>query len=277
MHEEKILITVKTYPTLSKKYKELVCTAGIKEDGNWIRIYPLPFRFLKGENKFAKYQWISLLVEKNKRDHRPESFNAVDIGNIDVGERIKTGKLRDWEERKKYVLKNVKYDLAELIKGAHNNDYSLAVFKPKEVLDFSVEETSNDNFFNKKEIIEEQLKQGSLLNGMNADDEDMIKTLMPKIPYKFKYKFRDEQNKISNLMIEDWEVCQLYLSYIQKGFPHDEAFSKVKAKYLDDFYKTKDLHFFLGTTLTFHNKKAPNPYVIVGTFHPPHARQQTLL
>ena len=35
----KVLITVKTYPTLSTKYDELVCTAGFREDGSWIRIY----------------------------------------------------------------------------------------------------------------------------------------------------------------------------------------------------------------------------------------------
>lgn len=29
----KVLIAVKTYPTLSSKYDELVCTAGFREDG----------------------------------------------------------------------------------------------------------------------------------------------------------------------------------------------------------------------------------------------------
>lgn len=43
---ENIFIIAKTYPTRSKKYKELVCTAGIKKDGEWIRIYPVPFRSL---------------------------------------------------------------------------------------------------------------------------------------------------------------------------------------------------------------------------------------
>ena len=41
----KVLITVKTYPTLSTKYEELVCTAGFREDGTWIRIYPVQFHF----------------------------------------------------------------------------------------------------------------------------------------------------------------------------------------------------------------------------------------
>ena len=35
----KVFITVKTYPTLSKSYDELVCTAGILDDGSWIRVY----------------------------------------------------------------------------------------------------------------------------------------------------------------------------------------------------------------------------------------------
>lgn len=42
MAKTKVLICVKTYPTLSEKYDELVCTAGVKEDGSWIRIYPVP-------------------------------------------------------------------------------------------------------------------------------------------------------------------------------------------------------------------------------------------
>ncbi len=42
--KQRILVTVKTYPTLSRKYGETVCTAGIGEDGTWIRIYPVPFR-----------------------------------------------------------------------------------------------------------------------------------------------------------------------------------------------------------------------------------------
>jgi len=41
---KKVLITVKTYPTISGKYDELVCTAGFTKEGEWIRIYPIPFR-----------------------------------------------------------------------------------------------------------------------------------------------------------------------------------------------------------------------------------------
>ena len=49
MEKQRVLITVKTYPTLSRKYGETVCTAGVREDGTWVRIYPVPFRRLNAE------------------------------------------------------------------------------------------------------------------------------------------------------------------------------------------------------------------------------------
>ncbi len=51
----KVLIAVKTYPTLSRKYTELVCTAGFRDDGSWIRIYPSPFRFLATDQRYRKH------------------------------------------------------------------------------------------------------------------------------------------------------------------------------------------------------------------------------
>ena len=74
-----VFITVKTYPTLSRKYDELVCTAGILEDGSWVRIYPVPFRKLSYEEKYKKYQWLSAPLKKSTEDPRPESYKVTDI------------------------------------------------------------------------------------------------------------------------------------------------------------------------------------------------------
>jgi len=64
MERKRIYITVKTYPTLSEKYDELVCTAGISEDGSWVRLYPLPFRKLDNDQKYKKYKWIEADIER---------------------------------------------------------------------------------------------------------------------------------------------------------------------------------------------------------------------
>ena len=68
----KVLITVKTYPTLSAKYDELVCTAGFREDGTWIRIYPVPFRKKAYHEQYKKYDWIEVDLVKNDGDFRPK-------------------------------------------------------------------------------------------------------------------------------------------------------------------------------------------------------------
>ena len=53
---EKVLISVMTYPTLSESYYETVCTAGFREDGSWVRIFPVPHRLMKlqEENTYSK-------------------------------------------------------------------------------------------------------------------------------------------------------------------------------------------------------------------------------
>jgi len=41
--KREILILVKTYPIPSKNYLETVCTAGVTDIGEWIRLYPVSY------------------------------------------------------------------------------------------------------------------------------------------------------------------------------------------------------------------------------------------
>ena len=136
MPKEKILITVKTYPTLSRKHGELVCTAGLRENGTWMRIYPVPYRLLDYEHRYSKFDWIETSFSKNTSDPRPESFRPNDPHSIQKVGEMDTHD--DWRERRDIVLGKAQvYDrLGCLIKAAHANELSLAVFKPTTVLDF---------------------------------------------------------------------------------------------------------------------------------------------
>jgi hypothetical protein len=102
MERKRIYITVKTYPTLSEKYDELVCTAGICEDGSWIRLYPLPFRKLEHEQKYKKWQWIEVDVERRTQDFRPESYKVLNLDNLKIIP-AKSDKA-DWDEFQKKDL-----------------------------------------------------------------------------------------------------------------------------------------------------------------------------
>ncbi len=52
----KVLITVMTYPHPSEGYKELICTAGITENGDWVQLYAIDYRYRPRHQKFRKYQ-----------------------------------------------------------------------------------------------------------------------------------------------------------------------------------------------------------------------------
>ncbi|MCY4304005.1 MAG: hypothetical protein OXC62_04370 [Aestuariivita sp.] len=267
----RILIAVKTYPVLSQRYIELVCTAGFREDGSWIRLYPAPFRFLEDNQRYRKYQWIELAVQKNELDKRPESYIPIDVDNIEIHEWIDTK--RNWVERKRLVLqKNEIYtDLSQIIKGAHQNDFSLAIFKPSKIINFKVEQVEPNWDATKQQAIEASQKQGSLFDGFKYEDFKLIK----KLPYKFSYVIQDCHGTCSRMMIEDWEIGQLYWNCL-KNNDKETAIEKVRQRYFADIAQTKDVYLFLGTTYQFHFKRAPNPYVIIGVFYPPIDNQWTL-
>lgn len=272
----KVFITVKTYPTLSKKYDELVCTAGILDDGSWARVYPLPFRKLDYENRYKKYQWMELPLVKNQSDPRPESYKITNIEQVNlIGELI--GTKGAWAERKHIIFeKNEVYsDLSILIEKANNNnELSIAIFKPTEILELVIEETDREWNSESLKLLKDKARQMSLFQTQEELEREFL--IVDKLPYKFSYRFRDCNGKESKLMIEDWEIGMLYWNCLkQTEGDESEALGLVKRKYLDEF-SNKELFLFLGTTRQFHGW-AKNPFVIIGVFYPPVDNQMTLL
>ncbi|MGV3528118.1 MAG: hypothetical protein ACO1OO_04415 [Flavisolibacter sp.] len=257
----RVLIAVKTYPTISTKYDELVCTAGFREDGTWIRLYPVPFRKRPYHEQYKKYDWIEVDLVKNDSDFRSESYRPHSHDSeIKIIGHVSTARNR--EERKEICLGKIYYNLPELIAEAKDNDIctSLAVFKPTDIIDFVAEPTE-------KEWSKDKLAKLSQLNLFETTQEGKFEVVQ-KLPYKFKFIFKDNQGTESRMMIEDWETGQLYWNCLAKHEGDEaRAIADVRNKYFDDFAKTKDLHFFLGTTQQWHNV-AHNPFIIIGTFHP---------
>jgi len=264
MPRKKVLITVTTYPLPSRTYDELVCTAGILENGEWIRIYPVPFRVLS--SKFRKYQWIEIDIEKRtKNEFRPESYSPknLDLSDLKKGEIIGTD--NNWAERKKYCINNVYTSMDKLIADSkHPNNKSLATFKPTKIKKLIIEEGDREW---KKAWIESR-KQLDMF-AINHEDKMIRDSIIDKIPFKFKYHFIDSDGKERRLMIEDWEIGALYRNCLKSSFGNEDiALEKVRKKYEDEFIKKKDLYFFLGTTKQWHQKRARNPFVIIGVFYP---------
>jgi hypothetical protein len=275
LDQKKVLITVKTYPLPSNKYQELVCTAGVLEDGRWIRIYPIPFRSLPKEKKFEKYEWIQADLIRNTKDFRPESYKPKsDASNIVILSKV--GTENNWAERKNYVLKEVFTSFVELIQLAKGEEKkSLATFRPREIVEFVVEKDSR----HWKERWEASYDQYDMFDVGKAGHGDLRK-IIDKVPYKFSYKFFCEgESNPRTLMIEDWEIGALYWNCLgQSEGDEEEAIRLVRQKYFDEFLMKKDIYLFVGTTQRFHFV-GTNPFVIIGVFYPPTKKDfgQTLL
>jgi hypothetical protein len=220
------------------------------------------------DQRYKKYQWVDLDLTKNTSDPRPESYKPTNIEAMQLLNKIGTDN-GTWATRRRLVLKNVHTNLRALIEQAKNTEIatSLATFKPQEITDFSYEKTE-------REWDRDKLQQ---LNQMNLfENAENPFEVVNKLPYKFFYKFLDDQGVESRMMIEDWEIGMLFWNCLAR---HDgdeiHACEDVKKKYYDDFSLTKDLHFFLGTTRQFHFM-AHNPFLIIGTFQSPIVVQTAL-
>ena len=270
----KILVTVTTYPTLSERYYETVCTAGFREDGSWIRIYPVPHRMLQNllnELPYHKWQWIEADLEKNPNDSRPESFKIKNIETLKIGEMLSKSRHTNWSLRYQWLTKNKKvYDnMEELITLAYNNELSLAVLKPIEITNFIIEPKKDMEKHDKK-LMELQKKYQVEKLQLSLFDEETRKRdfeFAKAIPYWFRYEFRTADNKVRRLMIEDWEIGMLYLNCLKRE-PENIALEKVKQKYME-FVRKYDLYLLVGTQFRYHMMKSPDPFVIIGVFTAP--------
>jgi hypothetical protein len=272
MSKDRVLITVKTYPTLSRKYGETVCTAGVREDGSWVRIYPVPFRRLDETEQYRKFDWIGCKLIKNDSDPRPETRHAADLKQLVPDGHMDTAS--NWRDRRKLLLNTSKVysQLQTLIDGAKANKLSLAVFKPKKITGFVWEE--EERAWDAAKVAEMRNKTHQTELFAEETWRQTFKVI-PKLPYSFSYEFEDAAGKKSKLQILDWEIGALFWNCLKRHSGNEKvALEKVRVKYFDQFLKT-DLHFFLGTTQQFHFI-APNPWVIIGVLPIPHQKQMQM-
>ena len=113
MHSLKVLIVVKTYPIPSAKYDELVCTAGVTEAGDFVRLYPINFRDLSYGLQYKKYQWLEVMATPHgSSDNRKESYRP-DHETMCPGDFIRTNP-GNWKERARYALAKKAQSMEEL-------------------------------------------------------------------------------------------------------------------------------------------------------------------
>jgi hypothetical protein len=254
MERRKILIATKTYPSISRKYKETVCTAGVLLDDleqpiQWIRIYPIRFRHLETEQRYPRWSIISVEIERNTKDYREESFKINDE-SIEIVRKIGTDD--NWAERKSLILPLEFSSISEI----KQQGKSLGIIKPQKINRY-YHKTTEREWSPRQQAIQDQLD----LFEPSVDLE--------KIPYQFCYDFFAQDGKRHKCSINDWEIMQLYRNCRNKSqastleLKEQEALEKVRQKLVDNFLNKKDLYFIVGNL-----KNHKNAFMIIGLFYP---------
>lgn len=251
----KVLVTVKAYPNLSRKYGETVCVAGIDLDSaQWIRLYPIPFRDLDNDKQFKKYNIIEVRAIKARNDHRPESYK-VDrdsirvVGSVDY----KFNKV-NWVERKKIVLPTTSKSMCEILRLSESEDKSLGVFKPKNV-SFSWEKISVEDKKTRESFYAQQ------------DFLEKKKDPLEAIPYVFRYSFfceKEDHCQGHTYAIIDWEIAQSFRSWRKRYSTTEELLEMIEKKWIGTMCApSRDTYFYVGN-----QKRFRDSFMILGVFYP---------
>lgn len=260
--EFELLVTVKAYPSVSTKYGEAVCVAGIRLDTptpQWVRLFPVAFRDLPSDQRFQKFHIIKLRVQRHSTDRRRESYRP-DLGSIVVGRRIDAG--RHWAARRAFVEPLLGPSMCELIRGREGgaSGPSLGIVRPAHVLDVVVRDAEQ---WSPSQVA--TLNQGNLLS---------TKTVLEKPAHSFAYKWLCEQPgcRGHTQSIADWEIGQAYRGWRRQGY---DVIDSLREKWLDYVCaEHRETLFFVGD-----QHRWPGSFMVLGAFYPeyrPVAAQLTL-
>ena len=247
---------VKTYPVPSASYSELVCVAGITEEGKWRRLYPIPFRDLPSYQQFKKYSWVDVEVIKPDNDQRLES-RRPNIDSIELSDYVDPS--YEWRNRRRWVEALDVLTVNQLQEKYEVNHTSLGVVVPTKVHDIKIE--GIDSEWSEEDL--GKLNQMSLIGQFTHE--------LKKIP-KFSYVFEcGDDNKTHRAMITDWEMGMRYINTLKSNPDPSTAAEKVKSFYLKLMDRSKyDTRWFMGTVHPY------NTWIVVGLFYPPKLRQAAL-
>lgn len=248
------LIVVRTYPGPAKNGVEVSCTAAITDKGEWLRLFPVPYRRLRPEQQFSKYQWIEVEVER-ANDPRPESHKIIFSDSIRIIGEVSSE--HEWQARKDIIFALKSESMCAIQR--RRNDYgspTLGIFKPK--IKRLIIEPLDSPSWSQDEL--------AILGQRDLFDDDPPSEL-EKIPYDFRYEYHCDDPECTghSMKCTDWEMCQSWRSWRTKYGAKWEA--PFRLKYEQEVMQKLDTYFYVGTL-----HKHPGAWIIVGLFYPPKSK-----
>lgn len=233
-----VLVLVKATPQPSTKYGDTVCVAGALLDQGpvrWIRLYPIPFRYLESAAKFHKYETVGVQLRPTLNDHRPES------AKVNLEQILRGPVIDDWRNRAPIVEQLAGPTMCSLIAGvtADPNATSLGAVRPREVngLDFEPHGSWSADQLRRMESV---ASQDSLFE---STDSKQLVLKPPKFKVWLRWICESPRCPTHRMRILDWELTAL-----QARYRHSDT--ELKAAITNNFHAK-----------IFNARKAPMIYV----------------
>lgn len=259
----KVLVLCKTYPSPSATYSETSCVAGLTEQGQFIRLFPLPFRLISDDQQFRKWQWIEARVEKARDDHRIES-HKIFVDTIKVAtEPLVAGK-KGWPLRMSLLHKAPlfssysKMEIARQEKGV-----TLALLKPMRIAKLEVKHLKDAEWSTEEltKLTRWQQQDGLFDEATASKDVKLLEKLPFDVYYNCEFDV-DGDVETKRIKLVDWEVGALYRN-LRRQYGRDAWELPFRQKYEVDL-PSRDLILMMGTVHRF-----PDQWLAVSVLAPP--------
>lgn len=263
-----VVILVKTMPQLSKKYRDTVCVAGLAlEPLRWVRLYPVPFRYLDQSKQFKKYSIIRVKVYGSENDRRFESLK-IDRSTISTIKELSTD--NGWRARAHYVEQIEEISLCTLRRNLNEdiNGPSLALLRPRDgriELTLRKSDPETEEQRNKRELIlQDQAEELEIFE--TKDRERLVKLAEPpRLSGKIHFYCHGEESCTGHTLgFIDWEFAAA--QHHRADWTEEELRDFLIEKFETTPSKPeKDLRLFLGNLA---NPRKRQNYQVLGLYYP---------
>ncbi len=251
-----LIVTVKAAPNPSERYGETVCVAGLSTDlerRGWIRLYPINFRELNSEEKFRKYDMITVDAKPARGDQRRESWKPV-ITSVK-----KAGHLQPWRPRQSWLDPYVENSMCQLNRAVRKdpNAKSLALIRPNEVTKLEIVDHPGWS-------ADDQRKIDAYVNQLDLfDTQERIPLEAPRFKGFYHYRCHDTQCGGHRQGMLDWEFVAFQRKRLV-GLPAGKARQVLIDKFLGELCgPDRDVAFYVGN-----QAKRPHVFSVLGVYWP---------
>jgi hypothetical protein len=260
----RVLIWGKTYPELSAHYTETVCTGGVREDGRPIRLYPVPLRYLVGEQQYRLYDIVDVGIARSSRDNRPESFK-VEAQSIQVVGHVDSDP-QEWAARRDWIGRDTSwhFDSVEALHTRHRETgLSMGLVRPGEIVSVQIKPKSSTA------QAEHEAKWQSITANLELFPREYKSLEFIPVEIRLRWRCAEQcrlcQRKPHDTMVLDWGLIEL-------GRRKQEwALAQQRLEHIANL-ETHDFKLFMGNFFLHQDN-----FGVIGLWYPKRSAQRLLL